>query len=107
MEGAPNNENIGIETEELLKRLRSTGPEDPETKALVMQWTLEQEELVRRVNTSKATLMFNILRSDVYLAAGDSDGALECLEEARVQAYQENETTLYSMIMQKMDQIDG
>ncbi|MFZ2522113.1 MAG: hypothetical protein WAX44_01215 [Minisyncoccia bacterium] len=106
-EGPPNNESIEIETEEVLERLRATGPDDPETMKFVMEWTFQQEELVRRVNTSKATMMFNILRSDVYLAAGDKDEALQCLEEARMQAHQEDEETLYNMIMKKMDEIEG
>ncbi|MEQ1500409.1 MAG: hypothetical protein ABL917_03515 [Parcubacteria group bacterium] len=107
MEKAPNNESREIDIQEVLERLRATGPEDPETMELVLKWTQYQEELVRRVNTSKATMMFNILRSDVYLAAGDREGALECLEEARLQAHQENEETLYIMIMKKMDEIEG
>ncbi len=107
MEDLTNVENREIETSEVLDRLRVTGPEDPETMRIVIAWTLQQEELVRRVNTSKATTMFNILRSDVYLAAGDKAGALECLEEARMEAYQQDEETLYNMIIQKMDEIEG
>lgn len=66
MEGIPQNEGNIIETEDLLRRIRANGLEDPETMKLVQEWTLQQEELVTRVNTSQATIMFNILRADVY-----------------------------------------
>jgi hypothetical protein len=107
MERIPLNEGRIIETEELLSTIRANGLKDPETMRMVQEWTAWQQELVDRVNTSQATMMFNILRADVYLAAGDVGGAWECLEEARFQAQQEGEDTLYKMIMQKMDKIES
>ena len=52
MEGIPQNEGNIIETEDLLRRIRANGLEDPETMKLVQEWTFQQEELVTRVNTS-------------------------------------------------------
>lgn len=54
MEGIPQNEGNIIEIEDLLRRIRANGLEDPETMKLVQEWTFQQEELVTRVNTSQA-----------------------------------------------------
>jgi len=87
--------------------LRANGLEHPETKNLMLKWTKQQEMLVVKENVSRAIIIFNIERSDLYLAIGDKDEALDCLEDARLQAHQENETELYSQIMKKMDGIEG
>jgi len=86
--------------------LRENGFEHPETRDLVIKWTEQQEALVTKENTSRASIVFNIERADLYLAVGDKEGALECLEDARMQSYQENESELYKQIMKKMDEIE-
>ena len=96
-----------LEKKTVLEQLQANGLDHAETNEMVMKWTEQQEALVKKENTSKAAIVFNIERSDLYLAAGDKEGALECLEDARMQAHQENEEELYDQIMRKMDEIEG
>jgi len=96
-----------IEKETVLEILRTKGPEDPETKVLVERWTAQQEDIATKENTGRAAITLNIERADLYLAVGDIEGALDCLEDARMQAYQENEKELYDQIMKRMDELEG
>jgi len=106
MEGIPNEERK-IEQAEVIELLRTKGIDDPEVKELVTKWTIQQEALATEEGTAKASINFNISRSELYLAIGDVDGALEALEDARLQAHSENEIELYNQIMKKMDEIEG
>ena len=94
-----------IEKAKVLELLRVNGYEHPETKEAVTKWTEQQEAIVTKENTGHARIAFEIERADLYLATGDTDGALECLEDARVQAHYENEDELYDQIMKKMDEV--
>lgn len=96
-----------VEKEKILEMLRANGFEHPETKALVMRWTEEQEAAVTADNTSRAAIAFDIERADLYVAIGDIDGALELLDSAREAANCENDESLYDKIMKKMDEIEG
>lgn len=100
-----NQEKIG--KQRVLEMLQTSGFEHPETRDLVIKWTEQQEALVAKENTSRAAIIFEIERSDLYLAVGDKDGALECLGHARLLANQENEPELYDQIMKRMDEIEG
>lgn len=103
----PENSQEKIEKGKVLELLRVNGYEHPETKEAVIRWTEQQEALVTKENTCRARIAFEIERSDLYIAIGDTEGALECLEDARVQAHHENEPELYSQIMKKMDEVEG
>lgn len=92
--------------EKVLEMLLANGTDDPETRELVIRWTEQQEALVAKENTSRAAIVFNVERADLYVAAGDINEALECLEDARTQAHQENEAELYVQIMKKMDDLE-
>ena len=92
-----------IEKEKVLELLRTRGMEDSEAREAVMQWTLEREA---SVITSRDAIVFNIERADLYRAAGDIQGALECLEDARMQAHQEQEGGLFADIEKKMDELE-
>lgn len=98
----PQNPEGKIEREKVLEMLRTNGLEHPETKELVMKWTAQREAEVEKENTSCAAIVFNIDRSDLYIAAGDKDGAKECLESALDQADQENEKELQDQIIEKL-----
>ena len=106
MEGLPNQERK-IEKSEVIELLKTRGFEDPEVKEFVTQWTLQREALVNQESTATASITLNMDRADLYVAIGDIEGALEALEDARLQAHQENETELYNQIMAKMDEIEG
>lgn len=105
MERLPNQEKK-IEKAEIVEMLKTKGLDDPEVKELVIKWTMEQETLATQVGTVEASITFNIDRSDLYLAVGDIDGALEALEDARLQAHSEGQMELYNQIMTKMDEIE-
>ncbi len=99
--------NEKIEKETVIEMLRLHGFDHPETKNLVLEWTLQQEEFVAKENTSKASIVFNIERSDLYLAVGDILGALECLDDAYTQALHEDEVGLCQEIQKKREEILG
>jgi hypothetical protein len=92
-----------IEKETVLEMLRTHGLEDPETMALVMKWTEQLE--ASRDGSSRSTILNNIERADLYVAARDKDGAIECLEDARREAVQENEADLVVQIEAKIDEL--
>lgn len=100
------NSQENIKKSEVLDMLRMNGFEHAETRAMVMKWTEQQEVLVTKENTRRASILFTIERTDLYLAGGDKDGALECLEDARAQAHYENDGELYLQIMKKMDEVE-
>lgn len=102
----PENSQEKIEKGKVLEMLRANGLEHPETKEMVMRWTEQQEASVEKENTSRAGIIFNE-RTDLYLAVGDMSGALENLEDARMQVHQENDIELYEKIMKKMDEIEA
>jgi len=108
MEKFPSPENVqeNIEKEKVLEMLRANGLGHPETMEMVIAWTKQQEALVEKEGTASARILFEIERSDLYLAVGDIEGALECLEDALTQAHQENEDEFYSQIIKKMDEIE-
>jgi len=95
-----------IEKEKVLEMLKTKGVDDPETKTLVLQWTKEREAVVAKENTSRAAIVFNIERSDLYVAANDIEGAIECLESALTQAEQENEEKLRKEILEKIESLE-
>ncbi|MCC7160139.1 hypothetical protein IT399_00200 [Candidatus Nomurabacteria bacterium] len=104
MEKQPNRE-IKIQKNEVLELLKTKGIENPEVKKLVVQWTIQQEEFATQEGTTTAFINFNIDRADLYLAIGDIEGALDALDDARRQAYQENEIEIYGQIMARMREI--
>ncbi|MFA6428783.1 MAG: hypothetical protein WCW02_04575 [Candidatus Buchananbacteria bacterium] len=95
-----------IAKQAVLDSLKQSGPDNPETKALVLAWTMQQEALVTAENTSRAAIIFNIERTDLYLAVGDNAGAFDCLNEALLQAHQEGEPELYDQIMEKIKDLE-
>ena len=95
-----------IEKEKVLEMLKTKGVEDPETKALVLEWTKEREVEVAKENTSRASIVFNIERSDLYVAANDIEGAIGCLESALTQAEHENEEELLKEILEKIEKLE-
>lgn len=111
MEGMPKPERGGgreekIEKATVVEFLKARGLEDPEALDMVLRWTRQQEAFVTAANTPAAAITFNTDRADLYLAVGDTAGALDALADARLQAYQENERELYNEIMKKMDEIE-
>lgn len=92
---------------EVIDAIRAKGITDPDVMNLVIRWTEQEEEKVARENTSKAAIMLNIERVDLYVEAGDIDGAIQCLEQARYQAEQEREEGLLKEIELKLSFVSG
>ncbi|QQR82188.1 hypothetical protein IPJ70_02785 [Candidatus Campbellbacteria bacterium] len=105
MEGPPKNEKV--EKKKVLEMLRDRGPQDSETMEAVFQWTQQQEALAVQDGTSRGHILFEIERADLYVAISDIEGALECLDDARLQAQQENFLDLYDQIVRKMNEIEA
>ena len=95
-----------VEKADLIKALAEKGLSDPETQEMLTRWTEEQEKYVESQPRPDAEIKFNIDRADLYIALNDVTGALECLEDARVQASQESRDDLYNQICDKMDEIE-
>jgi len=101
IEGSANPERK-ISKEEVLESVRSLGIENPEAMKLVQEWTIQRES---EVQTSKDAIVFNLERTDLYVAAGDIAGAIENLADALYQAKQENESELIDVITNKINEL--
>jgi rhamnogalacturonyl hydrolase YesR len=100
-----------IEKAKVLEMIRTKGLQDPETMDLIHAWTLEQEQQVALENTPTATLRFDLERVDLYLAAGDVEGALEFLENPETglfyAALQQGDQEICSLVEVKIKEIRG
>ena len=92
-----------IEKEVVLEMLKMNGFGHPETRELVTEWTKQKEtEVEKNENPNRASILFNIERTDLYFVIGDTRGAVECLEDALLQAEKENEVELQEQILEKL-----
>ena len=72
---------------------------------LVIQWTEQQEALA---DTAEKRVRFELQRADLYIAAGDFEGALQCCDDAFVQIQQENlKDNIYEEVVAKQTHIIG
>jgi len=106
MEQFPGQERPKIEKEEVLAAIRAKGIEDPEVKALILQWTKEREDERNRAQSARVVVQFEIDRADLYIAAGDIEGAIESLERASELAYGEREMDLRDTIEEKIERLE-
>jgi len=99
----------------LIKALKETGPENPETKEALITWTkqgedraaVEQREAeTRGENIHRSNIEFSLRRARLYRAAGFMDEAWDHLEDARREALQADQTDLYEEAMRIMDEMD-
>ena len=96
-------ENTEIPEQRLIRLLKERGPEDQETRQLLISWTEEQERQV--ANIPRATIEFNLRRGRLYFAAGYADEAFENFEDARREAWNEQNEELYNAIGEEMDKL--
>ncbi|GEM_PF-2482565 len=101
-----------IKKEKVIEMLQANGLEHPETKKMMLDWTRQQEASILKENmngkdNNRANIIFDIERSDLYIAAGDMGGVLDLLDSARQRALQGDEKDLYDQIMKKMDEVEG
>ncbi len=86
--------------------IRATKPGDPERGMLIRAWMDQQEAAVAKENTPRADIVFNIDKADVYLAAGYIEVAVEYLDDALLQALQQEDIVLENEIKEKNAHIE-
>ncbi|KKU22512.1 MAG: hypothetical protein UX31_C0001G0030 [Candidatus Nomurabacteria bacterium GW2011_GWA1_46_11] len=92
---------------ELIEALRSHGPEDPTTKAMLGLWVHATERELNESQESTSRIEMNIRRGRLFFAAGYIDEAFDSLSSAATQADNEGKRELYDTIMAGMDQMDS
>lgn len=95
-----------VALEEVLSALRDGGMDSENTRELVIRWTEQQERRAEADPTNKRLpVELNIKRSELYRAAGDRDGAADCLYDAMEQAQGEGLTDLFEEARLKLAQL--
>ena len=94
-----------IDHSEVIEALKAKGPDDPEVKQLVIKWTEQQESIIAEDFKANSRIIFELRRSEIYIAAGDPEYALECLQDALTQAVGEGEVELEQETRKKMFQL--
>ncbi|MEK7672468.1 MAG: hypothetical protein AAB373_01150 [Patescibacteria group bacterium] len=78
-----------INPQQVIYLLRNKGPNDPEARSLLEAWILQYEEqVVESADPATASVLLNVYRARLYLAADHHECARENFEEARQQSYQ-------------------
>ena len=93
--------------EEAVVEALKMDPKSPEARALLLQWTIQGEQVVTAENTSRATLVFNLRRALLYEKAGLQEVALEAFEDACLEALNENELELLAEAREGMRRLEG
>lgn len=91
--------------QKLIQGLKEKGAGDQEVQKLIQEWTIEEEGKVGP--TPADSTRFNIKRARVYFEGGYVDEALKVLEDARIQAFQQNEPELKEEIEREMDRMEA
>ncbi|GEM_PF-4367511 len=81
--------------------------DDPEAIKLMTRWIEEQQRLVEASDPkdAKPSILLNLQRARLYLAAGCKEEARKDFEDALYQAQLEKQNELWEAIMQEMRQI--
>jgi hypothetical protein len=72
---------------------------------VVIGWTEDMEEWAAQDSTHRRRIIFETRRADFYLAAEDTEGALECLGDAADQASHEGHFDLLDIIEMKVNAV--
>ena len=92
---------------ELIDRLKTLGPDDPETRENLTAWAKAGEAVAKMINTPRANAEFNIKQAKLYHAAGFLQEAWDSLESVRVRAHNDGDQEIYGLAMRIMDEIDN
>lgn len=90
----------------LIEEIKGKGMEDQETREFFTNWIRDQEAHAGAVDTAAADIESLLERSDVLLAAGLLHEALNELENARMQAWNEGMDELCAEIGEEMYAIE-
>src|SRR3990167_9327483 len=105
-EELPSQKKQELPDQELIDALRSHGPEDPTTKAMLGLWVHANERELNESSESTSRIEMNIRRGRLFFAAGYIDEAFDSLSSAATQADNEGKRELYDTIMAGMDQME-
>ncbi len=78
-----------IDKQKVVESLKAKGFEDPETMELVVKWTEQREHEVEQSGFFDERVLFELERSELYLAVGDTEGARECITDILTMALNE------------------
>ncbi len=108
MEKEPTFGNKENSEEQLVRLLKEKGVENPEVRNSLVSWTLEQEKRVEQSDDYRLEqIKLNLLRADVYRKAGYMKEALENLQDALTQAWNEHREKLYQTITKEIDELEN
>jgi len=96
-----NNESV---RQELVRALKEKGIKDPETKSLLINWTIEQERSVESSTDPDAPIQFNVRRARLYFEAGYTEEAIENFGAALTQAHHEHRDDIRLAIIKEMEE---
>lgn len=100
----PNNEYVRDDSAVIAALRGHSGT--PETKEVLLLWTLAREAEVEAENTSRAAIVFNIRRAKLYEQAGFVSEALENYQDAQYQAEQEGEGELVAECLEGIQRLE-
>lgn len=89
--------------EDVIIKLKELGIHNIEAMTLLDKWTAQEEAEVGK--NPLDSIKFNQRRASVYLRAGFKDAALDCLEDAAIQATNESRMALKQEIIAEMEKI--
>jgi hypothetical protein len=104
-ERPPHSEFSEIE-QTIVERLRANGPDDPETRGMLLAWRENEEEKANTANTARAGVEIDLNFAKLLRAAGGYESAWATLEAVREMAQNLGEQDLYDQAMAIMDAID-
>lgn len=119
MENSPEQENvpqrleIGLDTmlemnrQQVIESIEKNGLEA--SMELISKWCDKaekwaEEDPLNRTQVTRRMVIVNFAKYDFYISAKDTDGALECADDAIFMAEQEGHLDLKEMIIKKMNQ---
>jgi hypothetical protein len=100
------NSGLELEKQSCVEAIKANGLEA--SMETILAWTAACERWVDSAEggvRGRRSVLFNLARHELYLAAGDDDGALECLDDAMYQAEQEGFDDLAQMIIARVNGI--
>lgn len=83
----PSSKKIESSEETLIKLLKERGPQDPEARALLLQWDSIQEAETREMEDPLGRITLNLRRARLYFKSGYTEEARESFDTAREQAW--------------------
>lgn len=92
--------------DEVFSIVRGKSLEDPEVNTVVQKWLLQREGETRAENTSRANIVLEVDRMELYQAMGDEVSARQCAEDAYTMAWNEGQYDILEHLEQKFPDIN-